>query len=234
MDEASSRADRRQRTRRRFWVVGAAVVVVLLIAGAVAVFAGGGNDNTSKSSPTTVARGNNVDLPLGTVSTDSAGAAVTVTPDQSQHVLAVLSAYVKTATVDPLRSGKPATADLATVFDPGTLARVTTTDRGIVLDEGLPKVTGNLDVVAQPITIVGLGDQSGNLTLVTASVMLDVKGQTAVPGGPLHVVRNGAFVLAPDASGAWKITAYNLSVTRGGAGLDTPTTTATSTTKAKK
>ena len=38
-------------------------------------------------------------------------------------------------------------ADLAAVFDAATLAPATTTDRGVVLDEGLPKVTGDLDVV---------------------------------------------------------------------------------------
>src|SRR5713101_2471803 len=226
MDEVPSRTELRQQTRRRVRVIGIAVVVVLLIAGGVAVFAAGGSHETPKSSPSTVARGNNIDLPLGPVSADSAGAAVTVTPDQSQQVLALLNIYIKGATVEPLRSGKPTTADLSTVFDPGTLARITTADRSVMLDEGLPKVIGDLDIVAQPITLVGLGDQSGNLTLITASVILDMKGQTTVKGGPLHIVRNADLVLAPDASGAWKVTAYNVSVTRGGAGLDTPTTTA--------
>ena len=93
----------------------------------------------------------------------SAGPPVTVTPEQSQAVLDVVGTYVKDATVQPLRSAKPATADLAGVFDATTLTPATTTDRGVVFDEGLPKVTGDLDVVSQPIAIVGLGDQGGNL-----------------------------------------------------------------------
>ncbi len=196
-----------------------AIVVVFLVAGS-----GGGNDQASPTVPVT-AKKDNVSLPLGDVSADSAGAPVTVTPEQSQQVMDVLGDYVKEATVQPLRSGAPATGDFATVFDAGTLAQATTTDRGVVLDEGLPEVTGTLDVSAQPITLVGLGDQNGNLNLVSAAVLLDVKGKTAVKGGPLHIVRRADFVLAPDGTGAWKVTSYNMVVTRAGAGLDATTTT---------
>jgi hypothetical protein len=231
MDEAASRTERRDQTRTRNRMIGivagvaavvAAVVVVLLVAG--------GDSGTTKSTstaPVTVLRGDNVSLPLGDVTADSAGPAVTVTPEQSQQVLSVMGNYVKGATVEPLRSGAPSKADLGTVFDAGTLAQATGTDRGIVLDEGLPKVTGTLDVLAQPITLVGLGDQGGNLSLVTAGVLVDVKGQTAAKGAPLHIVRKADFVLAPDGAGAWKVTAYSMVVTRAGGGLDATTTTTT-------
>ena len=46
-----------------------------------------------------------------------------------------VTAYVKGATVQPLRTGKPATADFGAIFDANTLASATTTDRGILLDE---------------------------------------------------------------------------------------------------
>lgn len=230
MDDAVSRVDRRESAHRRNRVIGIVTGVVVAIAAVVAVFVvagGGSDDNSSSTAPVSAQRANSVDLPLGDVSADSAGPAVTVSPDQSQQVISVLRDYVKGATVQPLRSGAPATAELATVFDAGTLAQATTTDRGVVFDEGLPKVTGNLDVVARPISLVGLGDQGGNLTLVTAAVLLDVKGRTAVKGGPLHIVRRADFVLAPDGAGAWKVTAYDMVVTRSGAGLDTRTTTTT-------
>jgi hypothetical protein len=85
------------------------------------------------------------------------------------------------------------------------------------------------------VTLVGLGDQSGNLTLITAAVTVDAKGATKVKGAPLHVIRKADFTLEPDASGAWKITAYDVVVSRDGAGLS-PTTTsrATTTTGAAK
>jgi hypothetical protein len=227
--DAASPVERRERVRRRNRVIGigAGVLAVIVAVVVVLVAVGGGSDDSTSSStaPVTAQHGNSVELPLGDVSAESAGPAVTVTPETSQRVISAIGDYVKGATVQPLRSGTPATADLATVFDAGTLTRATTTDRGVVFDEGLPKVTGPLDVVAQPISLVGLGDQGGNLTLVTAAVLLDVKGQTAVKGGPLHIVRRADFVLAPDGTGAWKVTAYDMVVTRDGAGLDTTTTT---------
>jgi hypothetical protein len=231
MDDASSPPERGDESRNRNRVIGTVAGVVAVIVAVVVVFlvAGGGDDtaNTTSTAPVTVLRENKVSLPLGDVSADSAGPAVTVSADQSAQVLAVLGDYVKGATVQPLRSATTATADLGTVFDAGTLAQATTTDRGVVLDEGLPKVTGNLDVVAQPITMVGLGDQGGNLSLVTAAVFLDVTGQTAIKSDPLHIVRKADFVLAPDGAGGWKVTAYNMVVTRAGAGLDATTTTST-------
>jgi hypothetical protein len=235
MDEADPRTERPDQTRTRNRVIGiVAGVVAVIVAVVVVLLAAGGDRGTMKSTstaPVTVLRENKVSLPLGDVSADSAGPPVTVSPEQAQQALTVLGDYVKGATVTPLRSGAPSTADLGTVFDAGTLAQATTTDRGIVLDEGLPKVTGTLDVLAQPIALVGLGDQGGNLSLVTAAVLVDVKGQTATKGAPLHIVRKADFVLAPDGAGAWKVTAYSMVVTRAGAGLD-PTTTTTATTTA--
>jgi hypothetical protein len=231
MDEAAPRTERHDQTRTRNRVIAISAGIAVAVAAVVVVLlAAGGDTGTTKkksTAPVTVLLQNNkVTLPLGDVSADSAGPPVSVSPAQSLQVLAVLENYVKGATVEPLRSGTPSTANLGTVFDAGTLAQATTTDRGIVLDEGLPKVTGTLDVAAQPIALVGLGDQGGNLSLVTAAVQVDVKGQTVANGAPLHVVRKADFVLAPDGAGAWKVTAYSMVVTRTGAGLDPTTTTA--------
>jgi hypothetical protein len=224
MDGRGSRLARRMRTRSRRRVVLTTGLVTLVAALGIAGCSGG--DGSSSSKPTTTtSRATNVDLPLGDVSADSAGAPAAVSPEQSQAVLAVLSTYVQDVTVQPLRSAKPASADLASVFDATTLAPATTTDRGVVFDEGLPRVTGDLDVVGQPVTLLGLGDQTGNLTLVSAAMLVDVKGQTATKGDPIHIVRRADFVLAPDAAGAWKVTAYSMVVSREGGGLGTTTTT---------
>ena len=101
-----------------------------------------------------------------------------------------------------------------------------------MLDEGLPKVTGDLNVAGQPVKVVALADQGGAIVLATATLDLDIQGATKVPGAPLRILRKGDLVLAPDACGAWKVTAFNLAVARAGAGLDPTTTTApTATTK---
>jgi hypothetical protein len=225
---------RTRRARRRRLVVTAAVAVALVVAAAVAFASCSGDDGSdAKKTTSTTKPETKINITLGPVSADSAGPPVTVSADQSQRVLDGITTYVKGAMVQPLLSGKPATADLGGVFDATTLASATTTDRAVVLDEGLPKVTGNLTVTAPPVWLVGLGDQSGNLVLISASVALDTTGETKVKGGPLHIVRRADLAFQPDASGTWKITSYDIVVTREGAGL-TPTTTTAATTTTKK
>ena len=239
MDQgAQTRSDARRgrARRRRVVVVTTAVLAAVLVAGVGIVSCSGGGDDKQAKSTSTTKPATTIDIPLGDVTADSAGAPATMSSDQSQRVLDAVTTYVKGATVQPLQSGKPATADFGAVFDPTTLTSATSTDRAVVIDEGLPKVTGNLTVKAQPVNITGLGDQSGNVSLATASLVLDVTGVTKMKGEPLHLARQASFVLQPDASGTWKITAYDMIVSRSGAGL-TPTTTSTAastTTGAKK
>jgi hypothetical protein len=205
--------------------IAAAAVVV---AGALAVtgIVGGSDNRSSTSSRVSAsnASATTVDLSIGDVAADSAGAPATVSADDAKAVLAQLDEYVRNATVNPLRSGAPSSADLASVFDANTLTTATTTDRGVVFDEGLAKVTGRLAVTTTPISLLGLGDQTGKVTLVTASMVLDVKGATGSKD-PLHILRKADFTFAPDATGAWKVTAYDIVVTRDGGGLAAPTTT---------
>jgi hypothetical protein len=228
MEGPGSRFARRLRSRpcRR---VAVSAGLVTLVAALGLAGCSGGDDSSSSNPTTTTSRATNIDLPLGEVSAASSGPPVEVSSAQSQAVLDVLGTYVQDTTVQPLRSAKPASADLAAVFDATTLTPATTTDRAAVFDEGLRRVTGALDVVGQPVAMVGLGDQSGNLALVSAALIVDVKGQTATKGDPIHIVRRADLVLAPDGSGAWKITAYDVLVTREGGGLDTPTTTTAAT-----
>jgi hypothetical protein len=207
----------------------AASGLALLAGLGLAACSGGGASDSASEPTTTISRVTHVDVPLGDVSADSAGPPAAVSPEQAQQVLDLLTTYVQDATVKPLRSGAPATADLATVFDAATLAPATTTDRGVVFDEGLPKVTGDLDVVSSPVALLGLGDQGGQLTLVTASMVVDVEAQTTVKGDPLHIVRRADFVVQPDGFGGWRITSYDIVVTRDGAGLSATTTTTAAT-----
>jgi hypothetical protein len=221
---------RRRRARRRAVVLAVTALVVVIVAAVALTSCSGGGGDDASTTTTTAAPKTSVDIPLGNVSADSAGAAVTVSSDQSQHVLDALTTYVKGATVQPLRSGKPATADFSAVFDPATLTSATTTDRGVLMDEGLPKVTGDLKVTAQPVNLVGLGDQSGNLTLITAALVVDAQGATATKGKPVHVIRKADFTLQPDATGLWKITAYDVLVTRDGVDLSPSTSSGAATT----
>jgi hypothetical protein len=216
--------------------VATAALVLALGAALVLTGCSGGGDEKAAPSSTTAAPKTTFDITLGEVTADSAGAPVTIASDQSQKVLDALTTYVKGATVQPLRSGKPATADFGAIFDTNTLMSAMTTDRGILLDEALPRVTGDLTVTTQPVNLVGLGDQAGNLTLIATSLVVDATGATKVRGAaPVHVVRTADFTLQPDGSGAWKITAYNVTVARDGIDASPTTTTgAASTTGAAK
>jgi len=242
MDQAASRADLRNespkgrspKNRRLIVAIGVGLLVVAIIGVLIAVLAGGGGDNGGRAKePTTVPdKSTNVSLQLGKVSAESAGPPAQLTSEQSQAIMKIVGDYLQIASVQPLRSAKPA-GSLSALFDAATLARVTGVDRGVVLDEGLPKVTGKLDVVALPVDIVALADQNGAIVLATLKIAVDTKGVTKAAGGPLHIVRTGDLVVTPDASGAWKITAYNFGVARTGAGLDPTTTTVPTPTTAK-
>jgi hypothetical protein len=239
MEEEPSRAERRDNARdqqrKRLFIIGGAVLALAVIALIVVLVAGGGGNETATKKPTASQPipGTKLTLQLGDVSADSAGPPAQLTPDQAQAVLNVMRDYLTIATVQPLRSGKPA-GDLAGVFDPTAIATVNGADRGVIVDEGLPKVTGELDVAAQPVTVVALADQTGAIQLATAKLAVDITGGTNVKGAPLHILRQGDFVLAPDASGAWKVTQYSVTVARSGAGLDPTTTTAATPTTTKK
>jgi hypothetical protein len=241
MDPAASRTSRRdsqravaRRRRRIALAVGGAVVLVAAAVGVGLVVGGGSSDNNAAKT-TTSAAGPGVTLTLeaGDLATDSAGPTTSFSPAQAQQVLGTIRAYLDGAVIKPLRSGEPA-GDLSAVFDAGTLARVTGVDRGVMLEEGLPKVTGDIAIVGKPVNFVGLGDQSGNLVLVTASVQFTVDGAIADVKAPLHIEQHGDLVLAPDASGAWKVTSYRMTVARSGGGVDTTTTSTPATTKAAK
>jgi len=150
----------------------------------------------------------------------------TFSPDVSAAVMTTLGAYAESAMVTPLRKGKPASDALANVFDAPALARLSGPDRTVVLDEGLPRAVGKIDVSSPPIPLTGLADASGNTILVSADVKLTAKARSEK--GVIGVTRVGTFVLAPDASGIWKITGWTLTTDRRGPGTSVaPTTTDT-------
>ena len=235
MQDSPTRAERRaqdqQQRRSRAWVaIGTAVVVVVVaVVVGVLVFSGGddASDDGGQGASRSVAN-TNVSLEAGEVTADSAGPPVTVSPEITARVIDLIGDYLEIATVEPLRNQQPA-GDLSGIFETAALARATGADRAVLVDEGLPAVTGDLDVVAKPVAITGLGDQSGNLVLVTATVDLDINGETKDENGQLHIKRFGSIVLTPDPAGAWKVSAYRLYVERSGGGLGVATTAAAGT-----
>ncbi|MET0628307.1 MAG: hypothetical protein ABW033_07615 [Acidimicrobiia bacterium] len=238
MTDSPTRVERRAQSRSRSrtgLMIGAAVLVVIAVVVGVVLFAGGGDDSSDGGGGSTATPGadTNVTLEAGEVTADSAGPPVTVSQDIADGVIDTIGDYLQVATVAPLRSGEPA-GDLAPVVDGAALAPVSGVDRPALVDEGLPKVSTDLDVVAQPVAITGLGDQEGNLVALTATINVDITAAAEGKAKPLHIVRTGYFVLSPDAAGAWKVSAYKMGVTRDGGTLDATTTTAAATPAAPK
>jgi hypothetical protein len=232
MAESPSRVERRARSRKRSRTgvaIGSAIVVIVAAA-VVGILAFSGGDGASSGHGSTAGRpvaDTNVSVEVGEVSADSAGPPVTVSTDVADRVIDLMGNYLEIATVEPLRTAQPA-GDLSGVFDAAALARANGVDRPTLVDDGLPRVTGDLDVVVEPVAITGLGDQDGNLVAVTASVNVDVTGGTAAEA-PLGIKRFGYFVLVPDPAGVWKVSSYSIVVTRDGGGLDATTSTAETT-----
>lgn len=227
MADSPTRAELHSQSRRRSRVAiaaGAAVLVVLVVVAGFVLFAGGGDDSSDDVSAARPVAHTNVTLEAGEITADSAGPPVTVSPEVADGVIDTIGDYLEVATVEPLRSGAPA-GDLASVFDAGALARANGIDRPALVDEGLPKVSSDINLVAQPVAITGLGDQDGNLVALTASIDLDVNAAAQGKAKPLHIVRTGYFVLSPDVTGTWKVSAYKIAVTRDGGSLDATTTT---------
>lgn len=125
-------------------------------------------------------------------------------------VLATLNRYLDSAVVSPLRTGTVA-ADLASIFTPAAALRLTGPDRATLVDEGLPPAGRGLGVDDAAVTLTGLLDNDGSISVVAARVDLTVR--TGSGPASTRVARSGELVLVPDV-GSWKIDGYDLRVTR--------------------
>jgi hypothetical protein len=125
--------------------------------------------------------------------------------------------------VVPLRKGKAVDAKLATIFDQAAIARLAGTDRTLLLDEGLPKAVGRIDVTTPPVAMTGLADSEGKLLLVTATIDLAVEARAK--RGVMTIQRTGSLVFIQQGDGSWLITGWTLHVERGGPGVATAPTT---------
>lgn len=122
--------------------------------------------------------------------------------------------FLTRTALDPIRTAKQATGleDLLTktAFDV-----VTGRDEVVVTDAGLPKATGDVETILEPVTLTGLTDAAGNLVLIAASYSLTLISQ--VEAGPLRIDRGGYLMFSPSTDG-WIISGYDVSVKRNVAG----------------
>jgi hypothetical protein len=196
-----------------------AVAAGLLVMAAVIFFLvrsddGGSSPSTKKSVSA------NVKLTLGGIQNANAGAPATLGDDAANQIMAAVGQYVDTGLIAPVKTGKPPT-DVSGLFDAGTQAAIQGPDKDVLFENGQPKLTGDFKPTAEPVVITALSDGNGQFVLATAA--FTYHADEGVEGGTLNTARTIALTFTPD-NGAWKITGYDVSLTRQGAQVEGSTT----------
>lgn len=215
--------------RRAAWSLGLAAAVALSSACSSGPKPTAAPVGAAEPAPTTVTMATTTTQPipedaphfsLGTPDIQAVRAAAELSEEVRGGIQGVLDRYLNDATVTPLREAEPA-GDLGGIFTGPALERAAGPDRAALLDEGLPRVARlNVgDASAQLTALVG----ADGVAVVAAGIHVLVTG--AVTGGGLTIERSGELHLARDGD-AWKVSGYDVSVTRSGPdGVITTTTT---------
>jgi hypothetical protein len=204
---------RRSRTIQIAVVVAAAAL--LGIAGLIFLLQRGGGDD---SVPAKKSVSGNVQLVLGGVQNVNGGSPATLPDDAANQIMQVVGTYVDRGLVIPVKTGKPPEG-VAELFDAGTQAALQGPDRDVLFENGEPKLAGDFKPAASPVIITALSDGNGQFVLATAA--FDYSAAVGVKGGELQTARGIALTFSSE-GGQWKITGYDLSVTRQGAEVDVP------------
>jgi hypothetical protein len=203
-------------------LVVVAVAVGLLVVAAVIFFVLARSDGSSGSTPTKKSVSTNVKLTLAGVQNSNAGAPATLGNDAANQIMAGVGQYVDKGLIEPVKTGKPPT-DVSGLFDAGTQVAIQGPDKDVLFENGQPKLTGNLKPAADPVIITALSDGNGQFVLATAAFAY--RADEGVEGGTLNTARTIALTFASD-NGQWKITGYDVSLSRQGAQVEGSTTTA--------
>jgi hypothetical protein len=199
---------------RTVQLVVIAVAAGLLVLAAVIFFLARGDDGGSGPSKQSVSA--NVQLTLGGVQNANAGAPATFGDDAANQIMTTVGQYVDRGLVAPVKTGKPAT-DVSGLFDAGTQAAIQGPDKDVLFESGKPALTGDFKPAADPVLITALSDGNGQFVLATATFAY--RADAGVEGGTLTTARTIALTFAPE-NGAWKITGYDVSLTRQGAQVE--------------
>jgi hypothetical protein len=198
-------------------VVIAVAAGLLVLAAAIFFFvrSDGGSSPSPKKSVSA-----NVKLTLGGIQNANAGAPATLGDDAANQIMAAVGQYVDKGLIAPVKTGKPPT-DVAGLFDAGTQAAIQGPDKDVLFENGQPQLTGDFKPAAEPVLITALSDGNGQFVLATAA--FTYRADEGVEGGALNTARTIALTFTPD-NGQWKITGYDVSLTRQGAQVEGSTT----------
>lgn len=176
-------------------------------------------NSTSSTSSTTAPASSTVeldplDIEIRSVETRSPGGALEQLGEQARkRITTTIAGYVTEASLRPLqvRDGAVREQRLRSLFTQPIRSRLAGPDRATLVDEGMDRAVGGVDVERAAVELSVLGDAEGRPRLVTATLDLAVVAHSA--DGPLLVTRTGDLVLSPDEQ-RWLIDGYRLSVTR--------------------
>jgi hypothetical protein len=197
-------------------VVVAVAAGLLVLAAAIFFFA----RSDGGSSPSKKSVSANVKLTLGGIQNANAGAPATLGDDAANQIMAAVGQYVDKGLIAPVKTGKPPT-DASGLFDAGTQTAIQGPDKDVLFENGQPKLTGDFKPAAEPVLITALSDGDGQFVLATAT--FTYRADEGVEGGTLNTARTIALTFTPD-NGQWKITGYDVSLTRQGAQVEGSTT----------
>lgn len=201
----------------------AAAAVALLVVAALVFFIAGGGDDESAPAKKKIALGG-VQLVLGGVQNANAGAPATLSDDAANQIMQVVATYVDRGLVAPVKTGQPP-QNVGELFDAGSQAAIQGPDKDVLFESGQPKRIGDFKPATSPVIITALSDNGGQFVLVTAA--FDYSAEIGVTGGALQTARSLALTLSSE-GGQWKITGYDVSVSRQGAEVEVPASAAQS------
>jgi hypothetical protein len=206
-----------RRSARMQLVVVAASVGLLLFAALIFFFFA---RSDGSSSPSRKSVSGEVKLTLGGINNANAGAPATLGGDDANQIMAAVGQYVDKGLIAPVKSGKPPT-DVSGLFDGGTQVAIQGPDKDVLFETGSTRRTGDFKPSADPVIITALSDANGQFVLATAS--FNYRADVGVQGGTMSTARSIALTFAPG-NASWKITGYDVSVTRQGAQVEGSTT----------
>jgi hypothetical protein len=204
-----------QRSRTMQLVVVAVAAGLVVLAAVIFFFV----RSDGGSSPSKKSVSANVKLTLAGIQNANAGAPATLGGDAANQIMTVVGQYVDKGLIAPVKTGKPPT-DVSALFDAGTQAAIQGPDKDVLFENGQPKLTGDFKPAAEPVVITALSDGNGQFVLATAA--FKYSANEGVDGGPLNTARTIALTFTPD--NGWKITGYDVTLTRQGAQVEGSTT----------
>ena len=202
---------------RTMQLVVIAVAAGLLVLAAVIFFFVRSDGGSSPSTKKSVSA--NVKLTLAGIQNANAGAPATLGRDAANQIMAAVGQYVDKGLIAPVKTGKPPT-DVSPLFDAGTQPAIQGPDKDVLFENGQPKLTGDFKPAAEPVVITALSDGNGQFVLATAA--FKYRADEGVDGGTLNTARTIALTFTPD--NGWKITGYDVTLTRQGAQVEGSTT----------